>query len=1063
MHSRSWREEYVSQIPALQVLMQLGYEYLPPEEALSLRGGKTNRVLLESVLESQLRKLNSIQFKGKEYEFSDSNIQDAIRDLRDIPLTGGLVSASEVAYDLLTLGVSKEQTIAGDRKSFSMRYIDWDNPENNVFHVTDEFEVEKVKSHELRRPDIVVFVNGIPLVVIECKKPTSGLEGESSVWEAVSQHLRNQRADEIPNLFIYSQVLLSINKNEALYATTDTPKKFWAVWQEESLKQTDVSQVINTPETNDQASRLFGHREPAVRKHFEELRASGERLPTEQDKTLYSLLRPGRLLELIFQYIVYDAGVKKIARYQQYFAIQATLDRVRNLGSDKRRRGGVIWHTTGSGKSLTMVMLVKSLALEPAIKNPKVILVTDRVDLDTQIWRTFKACGKTPVQADSGRHLVELLKKSDDAIITTVIDKFEQAASTRGHVDEDANIFVLVDESHRSQYGSMNAKMEKVFPNACYIGFTGTPLLKKEKSTSAKFGGIIHKYSINQAVKDGAVVPLLYEGRLAVTDVNKKAIDQWFERVTLDLTDDQKGDLKKKFSRAEAVNQAEQRIQQIAYDISEHFTRIFKPNGLKAQLACSSKETAIRYKKFLDEVGLVEAEVVISGPDTREGNEDTDEESIPLVQQFWKKMMERFKSEKSYNTEIVESFKKEGPPDMLIVVDKLLTGFDAPRNTVLYVDKALKEHSLLQAIARVNRLHDDKDFGYIIDYRGILGELDSALNTYGALEGYEEEDLDGTVTAIQEEIGKLPQKHSDLVSLFKEVKNQADTEALEQYLEDELNRKEFYELLSGFAASLKVALSSSSFITDSPEEKIKRYKDDLKFYHNLRASVMRRYSEIVDYSEYENRIKALVNRHISSTEIEELNDPISIFDTEAFEKELQRLKGDKARADTIATRTKKTITENWDKDPAFYKRFSELIEEAFRAYRDKRYTEAQLLEEMRKVQKAIVDKDHSDLPEKLHGKEQASAFFGIVRDIFQNSSIEAGEDILADVGLKVDEIIESHKIVHWTQNQDIQNKMLIEIEDYLFSIKGRHDINLTSEAIDEIMEQVLDTARKRDT
>ena len=729
MQPGSWREEYVSQIPALQVLMQQGFRYFPPDEARSLRQEKTNRVLLESVLESQLRKLNSIHFKGKEYDFSDSNIQDAIRDLRDIPLTGGLVSTSEIAYDLLTLGVSKEQTIAGDRKSFSMKYIDWENPENNVYHVTDEFEVEKVKSHELRRPDIVLFVNGIPLVVIECKKPSGSLEGESSVWEAVSQHLRNQRSDEIPNLFIYSQLLLAINKNEALYATTNTPKKFWAVWKEEHLREDKLRELVNRQEEGEEANRLYSHREPSVKKQFEELRAAGKRLPTEQDRTLYSLLRPERLLELIFQYIVYDAGVKKVARYQQYFAIQATIDRVRNLGSDRRRRGGVIWHTTGSGKSLTMVMLAKALALEPAIRNPKIILVTDRVDLDRQIWNTFKACGKEPKQADSGRHLVDLLKKSDDAIITTVIDKFEQAASAKGHVDEDANIFVLVDESHRSQYGSMNAKMEKVFPNACYIGFTGTPLLKKEKSTSTKFGGIIHKYSINQAVKDGAVVPLLYEGRLAVTDVNKKAIDQWFARVTTDLSPDQKADLKKKFSRAEAVNQAEQRIQQIAYDISEHFTKIFKPNGLKAQLACSTKETAIRYKKFFDEVGLLEAEVVISGPDTREGNEDTDEESIPLVQQFWKRMMERFKSEKAYNKEIVDAFKTGGPPDLLIVVDKLLTGFDAPRNTVLYVDKALKEHSLLQAIARVNRLHDDKEYGYIIDYRGILGELDSALNT----------------------------------------------------------------------------------------------------------------------------------------------------------------------------------------------------------------------------------------------------------------------------------------------------------------------------------------------
>ena len=460
---------------------------------------------------------------------------------------------------------------------------------------------------------------------------------------------------------------------------------------------------------------------------------------------------------------------------------------------------------------------------------------------------------------------------------------------------------------------------------------------------------------------------------------------------------------------------------------------------------------------------MIESEVIISAPDTREGNDDIEEDSLPLVQEFWKKMMQRFKSESDYNKEIVDAFQTSEPPDLIIVVDKLLTGFDCPRNTVLYVDKSLKEHSLLQAIARVNRLHDDKDFGYIIDYRGILGELDSALSTYGALEGYDEEDISGTVTAIQEEIDKLPQKHSNLVSFFNEVKNRKDTEALEQYLADEAKRKEFYQLLTDFAKSLKVALSSATYITDTPESKVRLYKDDLKHYHNLRVSVMRRYAETVDYSEYENRIKALVNRHISSAEVQALNEPVSIFDKEAFEKELANINGKRAVAETIANRTKKTIKEKWDEDPAFYKKFSKLIEETMEDYLQRRITEIELLEKMQEVQVAVRDKDHSDLPEKLHGKEQAAAFYGIASEALEKLSINNKEELLADLALKIDSIIETRKIVNWVTNKNVQNEMMVEIEDYLFSIKGRYDIDLPLETIDTVLESVLEIAKRRDS
>ncbi len=466
-------EDLSSLLPALQLFQQMGYVYLPPLEALRLRGGMKSNAVLEEVLTAQLHKLNKITFKGQEYPFTDANIAKAVQEIAHQPFDS-LMTNNEAIYDLLTLGKSLEQTIDGYTRSYSLHYIDWKNPENNVFHVTDEYEVERRHSKQTRRPDIVVFVNGIPLVVIECKRP----DLKDAMKEAISQHLRNQKSDEIPELFTFSQLLLALSQNQAMYATTDTPLKFWAVWKEEE-PFTELESLINIPLSADQKALMLSERDAYQRAAMEKIWQSGSRLLSPQDDALYSLLRKDRLLELVYQYIVYDNRIKKICRYQQYFAIRATLARVTKQRGDSRRQGGVIWHTTGSGKSLTMVMLAKALALDPAIENPKIVLVTDRVDLDDQIYGTFRACGKHVVQATSGEHLIEMIAGNKANIITTIIDKFETATTKRKIKDESANIFVLVDESHRSQYGVSHAKMHNVFPNACYIGFTGTPLLKQ--------------------------------------------------------------------------------------------------------------------------------------------------------------------------------------------------------------------------------------------------------------------------------------------------------------------------------------------------------------------------------------------------------------------------------------------------------------------------------------------------------------------------------------------------------------------------------------------------------
>jgi type I restriction enzyme R subunit len=1062
MTTDAYQELISSQLPALQVLIHLGWQYLTPDEALALRGGKPNHVVLTGVLEPWLAAHNEIRTKGQRHAFSDANLREAVERLVNEPFQSLLVTNARL-YELLTLGTSLTQTIDGDRKSYSLHYIDWQRPQRNVYHVTDEFVVEKRGRHETRRPDLVLFVNGIPLVVIECKRPDLEMGGEKAVAEAISQMLRNQGEDEIPHLFVYAQLLLALSRNDALYATTYTPKKFWSLWREEENVEAAVHELINRPLDATVADRLYNERPYArqIRAHFAAL---GERMPTVQDRLLYALLRPQRLLELLYQFIVYDAGVKKIARYQQYFAIQATIRRVAHRNVQGTRTGGVIWHTTGSGKSLTMVMLAKALALHPNIANPKVVLVTDRVNLDNQIYRTFHACGKSVEQAESGRHLVRLVtgqlapgeRRAD--VVTTVINKFEEAARQKVK-DEGANTFVLVDESHRSQYGTMHAKMAQVFPNACTIGFTGTPLTKAEKSTAKKFGDFIHKYPMRQAVADQAVVPLLYEGRIVEQNVDKEQLERWFERTTRHLTPEQKADLKRKMSRSEAVNATEQRIKEIAYNIALHYDQTFRGTGFKGQVATASKLTGLKYLRYLLENGI-DAVLVISPPDTREGHEEVDALEEPAVQGFWKQMMNRYGSEEAYNREVIASFAQPDGIEMLVVVDKLLTGFDEPRNAVLYVDKSLKEHTLLQAIARVNRLAEGKDYGYIIDYRGVLGELNEAMNLYDALADFDVEDIAGTVTDVGEEIAKLPQLHSDLWAVFQGVSNIRDPEAMERFLEPEDRRQRFYEALTDYARALGVALASVQFYEETPAARIQRYKDDLKFFHNLRRAVKQRYAETVDYRDYEEKVRKLMDEHIKATEVTTITTLVNIFDAERFDAEVERLGTPAAKADTILNRMKRTISERMDEDPAFYRKFAELVEETIQAYRQGRLDQLDYLQLAQQQLAQLLSGRDSSQPEQLYAYRDAPAYYGVLREPLTSFGVE--NERIAAVAIRQEEIIEAHKVTDWTTNLDVQKRIKRGLDDCLYELEQAVGKPFDLVQVDLMIDQVLEVAKARD-
>jgi type I restriction enzyme R subunit len=1082
-------EKHQSQIPALQVLVALGFE--------RLRGGRLRNVTLDDVIVEQLLRINSYTYRGREYSFDLEDAHEALRRLKPTPdKLKGLKGTSQEIYDLLVLGTTITKSIEGDSKSYSFRYVDWERPQNNVYHVTAEMAVERSASAQTRRCDIVCFVNGIPFIVIENKRPTQSLK------KAGSQLIGYQGEDNIPQLFHYAQLLLTMNRQEARYATVGTPAKFWQTWREEEggdgdelealtaqplgerdrevlaealegnaagsePSKPELSGLVNRPLGLAEEQAVFSGEFASAKAYFDALTAEGERRVTAQDRTIYALCRPERLLDLVRRFTVFDGGVRKIARHQQYFSVREAVERVKQYDVDGVRKGGVIWHTQGSGKSLTMVMLGRALALDRDIPNPRIIIVTDRDDLDKQIKGTFRSCEMEPVRATSGSHLVDLIRERAP-LVTTIINKFDVATRGRDLKDESADIFVLVDESHRSQtgrhggYGTFALKMRRILPKACYLGFTGTPLLKKEKNTVATFGGLIHKYTIDEAVADAAVVPLLYEGRMVEQQITGNAIDTWFEKISAGLTDAQKADLKQKFSRMDALAKTEQAIRAKAFDISEHFRQHWQGTGFKAQLVAPSKAAAIRFKEVLDEIGHVSSEIIISAPDDREGNEEVDKESKDLVRKFWARMMEQYRSEDEYNRQIIDAFTGSGDPEILIVVSKLLTGFDAPRNTVLYICKQLKEHNLLQAIARVNRLFEEerheKQFGFIVDYEGLLGELDRALTTYSAFQEFEAEDLAGTVHDIREEIRKLPQLHDQLWDLFKQVANKKDMEQFEQFLADEAKRQEFYERLRAFSRCLHIALSSNKLLDVYSEERIDAFKRDWKQFSELRRSVQLRYQEVVDIKEFEPKIQKLLDDHVVAMPAETVIERVNINDPDALKAVVDE-KGlsEASKADRIASATRRTINERLEEDPAFYRRFSEMLEETIRNYRERRISERQYLNSIIDLAGKVARRDHGrSVPAALKGSDDGQAFFGILDGTLVKKDGEpASSEETAD-------IIKAHHIVDVWTNDIAQNNMRNAIDDYFFDVlRDEKGIDLPVEVLDDLELKIMGLARAR--
>ncbi|OPY55825.1 MAG: Type-1 restriction enzyme R protein [Pelotomaculum sp. PtaU1.Bin035] len=1021
-----------SQDRAIKVLERLGYQYIPRSQAEILRGRLSN-VLFIDVLREFLHR-QSFVYRGKRTPFSDRSIGKAINDI-DAPLVAGLMSASKMIYDLLISGNSyEEELFDGGRQSFDLKFIDWEQPENNIWQVTDEFPVECLNG-KYARPDIVLLVNGIPLVVIECKKSSVDVE------QGVSQNILNWQPEYIPHLLKFSQIVMAMSPNTVKYGTCGTLSEYFCIWRERDYQW-----------QQEKCSNI-----------------SPDGRVGEQDRAIVSLLSRDRLLELIRYFILYDNNVKKIARYQQFFGIQAAMKRIK--GEDnKNTKSGVIWHTQGSGKSLTMVMLVKKILTDPEIKNPRFVLVNDRINLDKQLRDNFAKTQLSPARAKTGKGLIELLNDKSVTIITTLVHKFDTAAKSRIRI-EDNNIFLLVDESHRTHYGQLHSLMIDVLPNAIKIGFTGTPLLKKDKfNTYKRFGPLIDSYPIDRAVEDGVIVPLVYEGRIIPQDVAGGKIDEYLKYIIAPLNPERQKDMKRKWSRFLPLAQTRQRIDMVAFDIHEHYIVYAKPKGFKALVAASSRPSAIDLHKSIKRLGGVKTAVVISPENINEGEELTGENK-KKIKAFFKEEVEPLfgNNYEEYEDWAKNSFIGGEDVDMLIVKDMLLTGFDAPSAAVLYVDKPMKEHSLLQAIARVNRVCPGKDFGLIVDYWGIFSKLNTAMDMYSdeksGMDGYDQADIEKAILGAGDQKLKLEKAHQGLWAVFEGREfDRSNSEGWQSVLADIDFRKIFYERLSKFSRLLDLVMGSYALYNAVGYDNVQKYKQDLLHFQKLRGAILLRYNEKVDFSRYEDGIRSLLNKFVLSEPGQIIAEPVSIHDPEGMKEQLEKLDSKAAKGDAIRTRMDRELETCRYDDPLLHKKFSEQIRETFEEYKASRNDDSYLY----KMEKIADDFKRGytsrHYPSCIDNDSDAKAFYGSIQNIIageiKNVSPEIDE-AMGHMAIEVKKAISNRAKVDWRFNVSVQRDMTQVLDDLIWDFIEEHGIELPVEKIDLILEGLMKTAISR--
>ena len=1037
-----------SQLPMVELLVALGYSYLPNDELMRQRGDDHSNYLLKDIATDSLMQINQYESGGQTFRFRREDIVEAIDELENIQFEGLIDTSKNVYNMIMPLAGGKTVRIFNEGKyeSKSLRFIDFKNPEQNAFHVAVEV-VLGTKSGKCR-PDIVCYVNGLPFVVIENKKSSI------DVQKAISQMIRNQSPEYSPRFFAYPQSLIGANSQEFKYGTTGVKAEFYVKWKEkektlDELNQ-QASELIKHKVDETIYSRICADLSAGFGSHQQKL----DRQPTEQDRATISLLSKDRLLNIAKNFIIYDGTEKKIMRYQQFFAVNKILERIHEKEvvepHGERRRGGIIWHTQGSGKSLTMVMFVRALIEDPAITNPRVLIVTDRRDLDRQITSTFRNVGlkKKVTQATSGRHLLKLIRDKDTSVITTLVQKFESAKNQRaGFVDLDQDIFILIDEAHRTQYGTANMEMNRITPNACYIAFTGTPLLKKDKS-QRKFDSFIDKYTIDDALADEVILPLIYEGRYVDLVQDKQEIDRQIKRLTEGLSEKQKKLLQKNVE-LKIIKDNPQRIAEIVCDIQSHYIENLQGTGLKAQIVAPSKYSAVMMQKVFQNAGKIKTALVISDENDIVDKQDEHREEVVA---YLKSIKDNHSDLLSYEKAVIESFKNDDKGvEILIVVDKLLTGFDAPRNTALYLAKQLRDHNLLQAIARVNRLYNNdrkpKTAGFIIDYSENAKDIKKAMQLFG---NYDDKDVKSALIDIKEKIGDLQGSRQALKDIFEGVND--DGEAYLRHLDEGQHRQDFYGALSKHLKNFSECMVLRDFVNNF--EDIDLYKRESKKFMELRKSASLLHGEDVDFSRYKGELTKIIDKNIKAKEAELLTQPIDITNAELFNRALESMGSNNTKAKALAAQTQTIIQSLKSRDPEFYRKFSEKITAIIESMKASKLADLEALHQLQIVSKQVLDKDNADLPPEIASTEGADFLYRNLKD-----SLRLEEDLYQQVILDICRIIKQNVRVDWWNNNEVKRIIKNKIDDYIYDkLKVGKNIDIPTEQVEKILDDIIQFA-----
>ncbi|KIG12935.1 Type I restriction-modification system, restriction subunit R [Enhygromyxa salina] len=998
-----WNEEKRSEAPAVALLRKLGYTEAPAELLESERATLKDTILTPR-LSTALQRLNPW--------LSPTSLAKAIKQITHV-LAVNLTEANEILYNHLTYGLSVEQDLGAGRKGQTVRFFDFDTPANNDFLVVRQYKVHGSKRHIY--PDITCFVNGLPLVVIECKSPT---KGDKWRQEAIKQLHRYQEADTewkgegAPKLFETVQIVIGACEQAACYGTTGTPSRFFFEWKE------------SYPRSPAQLEQLLG------------------RTPTPQDTLLASMLAPANLLDIIRNFVTFETEggrkVKKLCRYKQFIAVNRAIERMRSgTGSE---RGGVVWHTQGSGKSLTMLWLALKLRRDSTLQNPALVIVTDRTALDKQISGTFVACGfPNPERAKSVKHLRGLLTHATGKTITTTVQKFQDAASRTAttktrrqkpsehpELTTDSNVVVMVDEAHRSQYRGLAANMRKAMPNACFFGFTGTPIDKKDKSTLETFGPYIDTYTIEQAVRDGATVPIFYEGRLPEVRVLGQNLDKLFDRVFADRSEEERAAIRKKYANEQTIAAAPQRIRTICLDILEHYQKYIEPNGFKAQIVAVSREAAALYKETLDDINAPESVLIMSA-----AHNDTAQ-------------LARYHLRKDEQDRQVERFKdKSEPLALLIVCDMLLTGFDAPVEQVLYLDTPLREHNLLQAIARTNRRDEGKDYGLIVDYWGVSQALQDALAVFSP------DDVEGALEPKQDELPRLEQRHQAAMRLFDGVGDKHDLNACVAVLEPEDVRAEFDIAFRRFAQSLDMLY---------PDPKALPFADDARWLGKIRQAARARYRDgALDISDCGAKVRKLIEDAIIADGVEILVKEVSLFSKD-FDDKLAALKTKKAKASEMEHAIRHEIHVKLEENPVFYQSLRERLEDIIRQRKDKRIDDAQQLSLLQALYDS-ANTGQSSSAGALGLSESGYAIYGLLdqsRPMVAEDREPSGYSPNRDLADLIDDAIAPHtELVDWETKDDIQREMRLKVKKQLRAA------GLSGSNVEDLARQIVALAKAR--